>query len=168
MATFDKNKMSVSIPTETRPHALTGAAGSFFVASRLAYHGIHASVTFGNAPSVDIIVSSADGGSSLAIQVKTTASAGRTRGRGENKVPHHYEWDIGEKGARKFRPNLYYALVDLRGFAELPDVFIIPSEFIVNWFSRFESLKRYRFHPLIVEIDKFKNDWDSLKKRIQN
>jgi hypothetical protein len=150
----------------SRPHALTGASGTFFVASRLAFQGIHASVTFGNAPAVDLICSSADGGSSIALQVKTTAWAMRTRGRGENKKPHHYEWDIGEKGARRAKRDLYYALVDLRDFTETPDVFLVPSEFIVKWFSKFESLKRYRFHPLISEIERYKNDWETLKHKL--
>lgn len=67
----------------TRPSSLTGAAGVYHVASRLAYDGFHVSVTFGNAPFVDLLASSADGTATAAVQVKTTDYAGRTRGRGE-------------------------------------------------------------------------------------
>ena len=94
---------------------LTGTAGVYFVASQLAARGFHAAPTFGNAPAVDILVSRADGSASLSIQVKTTGWALRTRGRGKNKQPHHYEWDIGEKSAKRNSPDLFFAFVDLKG-----------------------------------------------------
>jgi len=50
-----------------RSGILVGTAGVYFVASQLAARGFHAAPTFGNAPSVDLLVASLDGKSSLCI-----------------------------------------------------------------------------------------------------
>src|SRR5260370_11044020 len=115
--------------------SLTGAAGVYFVAARLNAMGLQCAATFGNVPSVDILVSSIKGSALVSLQVKTTMDGVRQRGRGDDKKPHHYEWDIGWKSARLNVPNLLFALVDLKGFAELPDVFIVPSNVIAEVFN---------------------------------
>ena len=103
---------------------------------QLAAHGFHAAVTYGNAPSIDILVGLLDGSATLSLQVKTSHWALPTRGRGEKKTPHHYEWDVGQKSAMLQRPDLFFAFVDLKlGSGQLPDVFIIPSEFVYKSFQ---------------------------------
>src|SRR5579871_3950711 len=100
--------------SKDRASSLTGAAGVYFVASYLAYRNIHVSITFGNAPAVDVLASSADGTRTVAIQVKTTEYALRHRGRGADKEPDHYEWDAGHKAATVARIGLIFAFVDLK------------------------------------------------------
>jgi hypothetical protein len=146
-----------------RPGSLTGAAGVYHVASCLAFRGLHASLTIGNAPFVDLLVSSPDGRASLALQVKTAAWAERTRGRGEAKVLHHFEWDVGEKSAKHAQPGLFYAFVDLRDLEAMPSVFILPSEAIAGWFRPLGELKRWRYHPLEAELAPYRDRWDLLE-----
>ena len=111
-----------------RSGILIGTAGVYHVASQLAQQGFHAAVTFGNAPSVDILVASQDGSSPISLQVKTSHWALRNRGRGSRKEPHHYEWDVGEKSGKLNQRSLFFAFVDLKlGTGNLPDVFIVPS-----------------------------------------
>ena len=120
-----------------RSGILIGTAGVYHVASQLAQQGFHAAVTFGNAPSVDILVASRDGSSTLSLQVKTSHWALRNRGRGSKKQPHHYEWDVGEKSANLDDPNLFFSFVDLKlGKGELPDVFIVPSSRVFAAFDK--------------------------------
>lgn len=139
---------------------LIGTAGVYYVAYELALRGFHAAVTHGNAPAVDLLVANVDGAASLSIQVKTSRWALRTRGRKPNKVPDHYEWDVGEKSAKKNRPNLFFAFVDLKsGREEKPDVFIVPSKVVFDYFSRYEKLSRWRYHPKIDTIQQYKNNW---------
>ena len=150
-----------------RSGILTGTAGVYFVASQLAAKGFHAAPTFGNAPHVDILVGLPDGAATLSIQVKTTWRALRKRGRGENKQPHHYEWDVGEKSAKLNQPDLFFTFVDLKGAGtEMPDVFIVPSDVISKAFDRpyFTSgvKRRWRWHPSIKNVEKFKNNWKIL------
>lgn len=153
---------------------LIGTAGVYFVASQLAAKGFHAAPTFGNAPSVDILVGLPNGGATLSLQVKTSMRALRTRGRGSDKHPDHYEWDVGEKSANINQPDLFFAFVNLKGAGTLlPDVFIIPSEIIFKAFDRpyFKSgvKRRWRYHPMVDSISQFKNNWkildDYLRKR---
>ena len=126
--------------------SLTGSAGVYFVAARLNAMGFQCAPTFGNVPSVDVLVSSENGSALIALQVKTTVDGVRTRGRGQEKKPHHYEWDIGWKSARLSIPNLFFALVDLKDFTELPDVFIVPSNVIATYFEEGpEGWPRARF-----------------------
>lgn len=89
-----------------RSGILAGTAGVYFVASQLAAKGFHAAPTFGNAPNVDILAGLPDGAATVSLQVKTTWNALRKRGRGQEKKPHHYEWDVGEQSARLNKPDL--------------------------------------------------------------
>jgi len=148
-----------------RPSILTGTAGVYYVAYELARRGYHAAVTHGNAPTVDLLVANVEGEASLSLQVKTSKWAMRTRGRGANKVQHHYEWDVGQKLARKNRANLYYAFVDLKsGRDEKPDVYIVPSKVVFDYFSPHQTLSRWRYHPRVDTIQQYKNNWDTLNK----
>ena len=155
-----------------RSGILIGTAGVYHVASQLAQQGFHAAVTFGNAPSVDILVASHNGSSTVSLQVKTSRWALRTRGRGRNKQPHHYEWDVGEKSGQLNHPDLYFAFVDLKsGGNLLPDVFIVPSERIFVAFDNkcFKSgvNRRWRWHPGLEEIEEYENCWDPLHNRLE-
>ncbi len=148
-----------------RASALTGAAGTYFVASRLAHQGLPAAVTHGNAPFVDILVSLPDGAAAVSLQVKTTESALRKRGRGPNKVDHHYEWDLGRKAATTARDDLFVAFVDLKKYDEMPDVYIIPSSVLKKRYEG-RNLKRWRYHPLLEEIKPYLNNWDLVRDRL--
>lgn len=149
-----------------RSGILTGTAGVYFVASQLAAKGFHAAPTFGNAPNVDVLVGLPDGAATLSLQVKTSMHATRARGRGENKVWHHYEWDLGTKSAGLNQPGLFFAFVNLKGMeSQMPDVFIVPSSVIYAKFEKYLEKKpsRPRWHPKIEEAEPYKNNWDSLR-----
>lgn len=153
-----------------RSGILTGTAGVYFVASQLAARGFHAVPTFGNAPSVDVLVGLPDGAATLSLQVKTSMHATRSRGRGENKKWHHYEWDLGENSARLNQPGLFFAFVNLKGMdKEMPDVFIVPSRVIYDKFEKYLEKKpsRPRWHPRIEDAEPFKNNWDILRDYLQ-
>jgi hypothetical protein len=144
--------------------SLTGSAGVYFVAARLNAMGFQCATTFGNVPSVDILVSSINGSALVSLQVKTTMEGLRHKGRGDEKRPHHYEWDIGWKSARLNIPNLLFALVDLRSFTELPDVFIVPSNIIATYFQRGpEGWPRARYHETVETLASYKNNWDTIR-----
>lgn len=149
-----------------RSGQFTGVSGVHYVASYLAYLGYHAVPTIRNVAGPDIVVSTPDDSKLLSLQVKTTAWAMRTRGRGKNKKAHHYEWDIGWSSARRNHPNLYYALVDLRDFNGLPDVFVLPSKVIHGYFAGGDPTvwRRARYHPLLEEVELYKNNWEILFK----
>src|SRR5947209_3027877 len=100
--------------------ALIGNAGAYFVAARLSHMGFVCAPTFRNIPAVDLLISKEDGSSAVALQVKTALTAMRERGRGENRKSDHYEWSMNWTSARLNRPNLFFALVDLKEFKELP------------------------------------------------
>ena len=74
-----------------RPGVLTSTAGVYYVAYELARRIVLAAVTYGNAPTVDLLIGLLDGSATLSLQVKTSSLALRTRGRANNKSPDHYE-----------------------------------------------------------------------------
>ena len=144
---------------------LVGTAGVYFVAAKLAAEGFHAAPTFGNAPSVDILVGLPDGAATLSLQVKTAMHAARTRGKGNNKQWHHYEWDIGKKSARLNKSGLFFAFVNLKGMEDkLPDVFIVPSPVIYEEFQKYDLKSRVMWHPKLEQADTYKNRWDILRE----
>ena len=145
---------------------LTGVAGVHFVASYLSYLGLHAVPTTRNVSGPDVLVSSLDGGKSATLQVKTTVWAMRTRGRGANKKPHHYEWDIGWASAKINLPRLFFALVDLKEYETIPDVYVVPSRIIFEYLEGGDPQvwRRARFHPEIDEVARFRNNWQALEE----
>jgi hypothetical protein len=159
----------MTVSEEDYSHQLTGVAGVHLVAARLSYLGYHAVPTTRNVRGPDLLVSNADGSKGVTLQVKTTAWAMRTRGRGDQKKPHHYEWDIGWGSAKVRSPRLLFALVDLKDFESLPDVFIVPSRLIYEYFKGGDAttLPRARYHPKVEDIEEYKNAWDSLGKALQ-
>lgn len=157
--------------TERRSGQLTGVAGVHYVAAYLSYLGFHAVPTTRNVAGPDLLVSNLSGTKSLTLQVKTTIWAMRTRGRGDKKQPHHCEWEIGWGSAKKNNHSqLVYALVDLKEFQGLPDVFIVPSEVLFEYFKGGDpkTWTRARYHPEISSIEPYKNGWELLKKSLED
>ena len=148
--------------------ALTGAAGVYFVAARLNAMGLQCAPTFGNVPSVDILVSNLGGSALASLQVKTSRYAMREKGRGDARKPFEYQWAIGWNSARLETPNLFFALVDLKDFAELPDVFILPSRVIAAYFEGGDpkTWTFARYHERIENVDEYKNNWNTIKIRL--
>ena len=119
-----------------------GAAGQFYVAYKLSQHNINASITIGNAPSVDIIASSDDGRYSLSFQVKTSRNAYR------NKKWHcgpGYEWSVGASVIGKYKESFWYALIDLQENNGIwnPKVFFVPSEWVAKFVKPEFSMHNY-------------------------
>jgi hypothetical protein len=139
----------------------TGTAGVYYFMYQLAASGFHASCTHGNAPYLDILVSSEDGDRSLAIQVKATEYALRHRGRGEARQPHHLEFPLGHKAAKLSRPGVLFAFVDLAaGPSGGPTVYLVPSaevsRFCAPWV---DSVPMVRFHPSVEWLAPYREAW---------
>lgn len=157
--------------TEEQSHnyQMIGIAGVHFVASYMSFLGYHSVPTTRNVQGPDLLVSNLDGSNLLSIQVKTTIRASRTRGRGEDKKKHHYEWEIGWSSAKMNHPNLFFALVDLMYFKQLPDVFIVPSKTIFAYFKGGDPKTwiRARYHPLVTDVERYKNNWGTLTRALE-
>jgi len=145
-----------------RHDSLTGTGGVYFVASRFNALGFQAAPTFGNVPNVDLLVSAHDGSVSISLQVKTAACALRFRGRARERRPHHYEWSMSWKSAKLNQKNLFFAFVDLKEFKELPDVFLVPSGVVHQYYSGGDpSTWRWpRYHIEVEKTEPYKNKWD--------
>ena len=148
-------------------HIFTGTAGVYYVMYKLAAEGIHASCTHGNAPNVDILVSSATGSHHVAIEVKTTEDALRWRGpRGGAKQPHHVEFPLGHRAAKLNHPNLVLAFVDLRASSKdkVPDVYLYPSKVVADSCAPWvDKVPMVRFHLPIGLAESYKNNWSVVR-----
>lgn len=152
-----------------------GAAGTYYVMSRLSYENIHASCTFGNAPNVDILVSSAGGSRLASIQVKTAAYARRTTGRGASKVLTYLDWPLKFKAATTPVESLFFVFVDLwsehcqeiNGHIKQwqPVVYIIPSVELTmlcaHWTEGY-----WRLELPVAEAAKYYERWDLIKAAV--
>ncbi len=140
-----------------------GASGQFYVAHQLTKHFIHASITVGNAPSVDIIAAKEDGSKSISIQVKTSQDAYRRNRYGREGC----EWDVGAGVIAKYSPTLWYAFVDLKlGSGNEPDVYIVPSFWVSNFVKPDWGRKMY-FLPSSA-WDMTKNKWELISSCLDN
>ena len=98
----------------------TGAAGEFFVAGELTKKGYVASITIRNTKGIDVLVSSEDGRTTRAIQVKSST--------GKNKA-----WILSQKAEDEFNDNLFYVFVNLKDSSERADYYIVPSKFVADF-----------------------------------
>ena len=141
-----------------------GSAGQYYVAHCLAVRGIHAAITMGNAPSVDIIASKADGSSTIALQVKTSSWAQKTSFNHKCR-----EWRVS--GENHAASRMWFAFVDLQentaGSASPtwnPRVCLVPSlwveAFTKTWGSGFYQLR----DVLWVECE---DKWDRLTSLLE-
>lgn len=108
-----------------------GAAGQFYLAYGLAARGISASLTLGNAPSVDVLASSDDGRYVLSFQVKTSSNAYRRKRYGHEG----FEWDVNAGVIGKHRESFWYAFVDLQEHKDgwNPRIFFVPSRWVAEF-----------------------------------
>jgi hypothetical protein len=100
----------------TRPDAqLTGMAGEFLAVGKLFKRGYQASVTFGNAKGIDLLVYNSLTNKSFNVQVKTL--------RHKNGFPIRKE-DI--------KSDHIYVFILLHDFNDPEDFFILPGSEILN------------------------------------
>jgi len=135
-----------------------GTAGQFYVAYELSVREINASITLGNAPSVDLMAASADGKRTISIQVKTSRNAYRKNRYGNEG----YEWDVNKSVIGKYHESFWYAFVNLQE-SEIswePQVFWVPSK----WVSEFvkPDWSRFMYFLPIGVSDITLERWDIL------
>jgi len=136
-----------------------GTAGQFYLGYGLSSHYINASITIGNAPSVDVIASSDDGRYSLSFQVKTSRNAYRHKRYGHEG----YEWDVGSSVIGKYNESFWYAFIDLQETDDKwnPNIFFVPSRWVAEFVKPDWSRYMY-FLPSSVQ-DITLNRWDLVK-----
>jgi len=66
------------------------------------------------------------------------------------------------KSAKLNQKNLFFAFVDLKEFKELPDVFLVPSGVVHQYYSGGDpSTWRWpRYHIEVEKTEPYKNKWD--------
>lgn len=143
--------------------ALVAAAGEHYVAYKLSCLGYLAAPVRLGSPATDLLASTLDGARTIAIQVKTTGWAERTRGRGASKFPHHLEFPLGHAAVEKASAKLIFCFVDLRiSRSETPpDVYVVPASVILKEYKgkNIRQHSFFRHHRPIEHMASFKNNW---------
>jgi len=103
--------------------SLTGISGEYFVAAELSRRGFMASITLRNNDSVDIHASNISNNKIFAIQVKTNQSGNRS-------------WILNMRSESHQNENFFYIFVALKGLAERPEYFIVPSKNVADFVKR--------------------------------
>ena len=154
-----------SDPKKVRGRAqFVGAAGQYYLAYSLAVRGINTSLTLGNAPSVDVLVSAADGLTSLSIQVKTSRNAYRRQRYGLEG----FEWDAGASVIGKHSGSFWYAFVDLREEPKgwNPRVFFVPSRWVAEFVK--PDFSRHLYFLPVTAQKLTEERWDLVKAYLAN
>ncbi len=149
---------------------LIAGAGEHYIAYKLSCLGFLAALVRQGSPTTDLLASSLDGARTVAIQVKTTGWAERTRGRGTNKTPHHLEFPLGHAAVEKASERLIFCFVDLRGSQPdiPPDVYIVPATTIIAEYkgANIRQHSFFRHHRAIEHMAPFKNEWKPIIKAL--
>ena len=122
------------------PPALTGCAGEHFVAYRLSAMGYVVALTRAGAPSINMMVGTADGRNALTIQVKTKRNAYCPAKRTKKKQePACWEWQLNKKDEEPCGKSAFYVFVDLKwpkdslsALSQIPDPFIVPADLVAQ------------------------------------
>jgi hypothetical protein len=140
---------------------LTAAAGEYYVGYKISCLGYIAAFVRAGVPAADLLASTLDGGRTVAIQVKTTFWAERTRGRGDQKKPAELQFPLGHRAVEDASPNLIFCFVDLRGYtpAASPDVYVIPAKVILADYKgvNVRQWSYFRLHRPIDDMAAYKN-----------
>ena len=149
---------------------LVAGAGEHYVAYKLSCLGFLAALVRQGSPATDLLASSLDGARTVAIQVKTTGWAERTRGRGANKTPHHLEFPLGHAAVERASDKLIFCFVDLRGGQPdiPPDVYVVPASVILTEYkgANIRHHSFFRHHRDIAHMEPFKNEWKPIIKAL--
>ncbi len=140
-------------------------------------------LTYGNAKSVDILVSTKSG-KMFKLEVKTAGSEGTV---GSDKrltqFGKNYEWTMSKKHEDIENKDLYYCFVILRGNDKLPRFFIVRSQQVAQYLKdeyqhwlkiRKKEFKSYdrafrlklnsKLHDFELPIKDHEGKWDILPK----
>jgi hypothetical protein len=112
-------------------HATTGLAGEYYVLAQLAHRGFVGTMTLGHTKGVDILVSNPALSSLFKVEVKTTQKTPaheRLFGKGQ-----FLRWVMSAKHEMISDPKLYYCFVFLRGPADRPRFFVVPSKYVAQY-----------------------------------
>lgn len=143
---------------------LVGGAGEHYIAYVLSCFDYISALVREGSPTIDLLASNIDGSRTISIQIKTSKSAKRKRGRGDKKKWHHLEFTLGKKAIEHSADNFLFCFVDLRGQDPLntPDVYVIPSKIIKKHYEQkdLNKIKWLRLHWSIEKMEPFKNNWE--------
>jgi hypothetical protein len=141
--------MSTTQSQNENPNYFTAMAGEFYVLAQLFQKGYIGSLTYGNAKSVDILVS-AKSGKMFKLEVKTTGSDCAV-GSVKSQFDRNYEWTMSEGHEDIIDENLYYCFVILKGYDELPKFFFVSNQQVAQYMK-----DEYR-HWLKIRKKEFKS-----------
>jgi hypothetical protein len=148
---------------------LVASAGEHFIAYKLSCLGYLAALVRQGSPSIDLLASTQDGDVSVGIQVKTTAGAGRTRGRGANKILAELQFPLGHKAIERSPQNIIFCFVDLKvNESGIPDVYVIPSDALLAEHEGIDVRQWtfFRLHRSVEHMEKYKNCWQPIHQAL--
>lgn len=130
----------------------TGLAGEYYFCYQAALRGYHVALTRGNAPNVDVLISSSDGSHLLAVQVKTMQKAWVPYSKLIDK--NHWEWEVKHFKYDKALRHLF-AFVDLEG----PRVFLVPPKDVADAIKEIKNNRPF-FWIYEREKEKYLEKWE--------
>ena len=146
---------------------LTGAAGEYYVAFRLAAMGYAVGLTTRGVSTIDLIVANVKTSKSITIQTKTMLNA-FTGSKRDNE--YWWKWRMGIS-VKPVEDTFFFTFVDMKGdAANVPDVFIVSSIKVSGLFDEYKNDKGELVDRWVgitkgsKEEVKYKNRWDVFKK----
>lgn len=150
---------------------LTATAGEHFVAHKIALLGFLPALVRQGSPSIDLVASRPDGGRTVGIQVETTSTALRTRGRGEKKTPFQLQFPLGYHAIEATADSTIFCFVDLRGGdpALSPDVYVVPADQLKKEYAEMDirQYSYFRHHREIERMSGYKNNWQPIIEALE-
>lgn len=120
--------------------SFTQLAGEHYFCFRAAMKDLHVALTRGNAPNVDVLISSKDGSRLLAVQVKAMCNAWKP----QKKHAENSRWEWPVTTIRSVEAcSFLFAFVHLEPGDE--KVFIVPAAVVAKWIGEPSKSDPYPF-----------------------
>jgi hypothetical protein len=145
---------------------IAGLAGEHFVAYRVAMLGFIPALVRQTVRGVDLLVSNPETGKSVAVQIKSAASAVHERRGASESQAFHLRFPLGQRAIAGTADNTVFCFVDLRrkAGAELADVYVIPAAVLKKEYAGL-VVRKYRYtqhHRPVDAMEPFRNNWSPL------
>ena len=144
----------------------TVAAGEHYVSYRVACMGFVPTLVLPSVRSVDLLVSSFDGGRIVAVQVKSATNARREKTKGAVEENLQLQFPLSQSAITEAAEVGIFCFVDLRlrNPDDGPEVYIVPAKTLKREYAGYYARKHSHFvhHRSAASMEPYRNNWQPL------
>lgn len=149
---------------------IAAIAGEHYVAHKIAMLGFLPTLVRQRTPRVDLLVSSEQGGRTVAIQIKSAFHATRESNAPAKDAQYELRFPLGYRAINSSSDAAFFCFVDLKRLTPMatPDVYVVPAavlkqEYEGVYFRKYAQMHHQRSWQ---SMQQYRNNWEALVKSL--